>query len=264
VLKAQLLVGPVGSVGVSKVFFFDNSLNGAYKTQPSLNFDAGIMGSIVIHKNYVLNAQLLYSYQSKHVVGTDNPYSDAQFKFTSNMQYIQLPIFYVLEFKSLSKNPAGHGGRIKTYNWFIGGGPTISYWLSYKSTMHSSNLLENNIDHINYTAVFGPDNSGVQQPITSTKEYIPDANRFQFAINITGGLAFEPVGLHKIVTFAQFNIAQSFFAKSDVSLPTYDVDVMRAKNHSFKISIAYLLDTKMETSKKGKSTKSKDVQKKRR
>jgi hypothetical protein len=260
--KAQLLVGPVAGVGVSKVFFFDNSNYDQFKTLPSIRFDGGIMGSLVVHKNYVLNAQLLYSYQSKHVEGVTGPTADPLFRFTTSMQYIEMPIFYVLEFKNSKGNPT-RGGRIKTYNWFIGGGPTISYWVSGKSKMKSSNLLENNISEINYTTVFGSDNS-TNQPITSTKEYISDANRFQFAINITGGLAFEPVGLHKIVTFAQLNIAQTFFAKSDVTLPTYDVDVLRAKNPSFKISVAYLFDTKISTSKKGKSTKSKDVQRKRR
>ncbi len=259
----QLRVGPVAGIGVSKVFFFDHSYYDTYKTLPSLAYDGGLMGSLGVHKNFVLNAQLLYSYRTKHVEGVKGPNSDASFNFSSRMQYIELPIFYVLEFKSLNGNSAKHGGRIKTYNWFVGGGPTISYWMSGKSTLRSSNLIEINIDHVDYTTVFGSYNSSVTQPVTLNKEYISDANRFQFAINITGGLAFEPVGLHKIVTFAQLNLAQTFFAKSDVSLPSLDVDVLRAKNHSFKISVAYLFDTKLETSKKGKSTKNKEVQRKK-
>lgn len=262
--KAQLLVGPVAGVGVSKVFFFDGFRYDNYKTLPSFNVDGGVMASMVVRKNFVLNAQLLYSYRSKHIVGTDNPNADGQLKLTANMQYIELPIFYVVEFKKSSGNAAGQGGRIKTYNWFVGGGPTISYWLSNRTTLRSSNLLENNIDHIDYKTVFGPDNTGTDPDVTSTTEYIPEANRFQFAINITGGVAFEPVGLHKIVTFAQFNFAQTFLGKSDVILPTYDIDVMRAKNHIFKISLAYLFDTKISTSKKGKSTKGSVGQKRRR
>ncbi len=100
--NAQLLVGPVAGAGVSKVFFFDSNYDN-FKSLPSLGLDAGVMGSLVVHKNFVLNAQLLYSYRSKRIDGTNKPNADAQFKFTSNMQYIELPIFYVLEFKSLSK-----------------------------------------------------------------------------------------------------------------------------------------------------------------
>src|SRR4051812_1597298 len=95
--NAQLLVGPVGGVGVSKVFFFDHTNYDQFKTQPSLTLDAGFMASMVVHKNYVLNAQLLYSYQSKHVEGINGPTADPLFRFTSNMQYIEMPIFYVLE-----------------------------------------------------------------------------------------------------------------------------------------------------------------------
>jgi len=255
-------VGPVAGAGASKVFFFDASNNDIFKTTPSLQMDGGVMASMAIHKNFVLNAELLYSYRSKHVRGL----ADKQYKFDSDMRYLELPIFYVLEFKKSKGDPTGRGGRTKTYNWFIGGGPTISYWLSYKSSLRSSNLIENYIDKVDYKAVFGPDpdNSGTTPDINSTTEYIPNLNRFQFAINITGGVAFEPVGLHKIVTFAQLNIAQTFFGKTDVSLPSDEVDIMRAKSHSFKISVAYLFDTKIETSKKGKSTKGNVGQKKRR
>ncbi|HEV8512033.1 MAG TPA: outer membrane beta-barrel protein [Cyclobacteriaceae bacterium] len=263
--KAQLLVGPVAGVGVSKVFFFDNTVYDHYKTSPSINLDGGIMASMVVHKNYVLNAQLLYSYRTKHVHGVSEPHADPLYDFSSRMNYIELPIFYVLEFKSQSGNASGHGGRVKTYNWFVGGGPTISYWLSSKSRLSSSNLQQSYIDHVDYTTVFGSDpQADTPRPMDFNQEYIPDANRWQFGINITGGLAFEPVGLHKIVTFAQFNIAQTFFAKSDVTLPTLDVDVLRSKNHIFKISMAYLFDTKISTSKKGKSTKGKEGQKRRR
>ncbi len=43
--KAQLLVGPVAGVGVSKVFFFDHSNYDNFKTQPSIGLDGGIMAS---------------------------------------------------------------------------------------------------------------------------------------------------------------------------------------------------------------------------
>ncbi len=259
-------MGPVASVGVSKTFFFDHTNYDYFKTLPSLNLDGGIMASMVVHKNYVLNAQLLYSYRTKNVHGVSgDPKADPNYSFTSRMHYIELPIFYVVEFKSQSGNASGHGGRVKTYNWFIGGGPTISYWLSYKSRLRSGILSEGYIDHADYTAAFGQQEPRVHPPIlTEDKEYIPTANRFQFAINITGGLAFEPVGLHKIVTFAQFSIAQTFFAKQDVYLPGGNIDVLRSKNHIFKLSVAYLFDTKIATSKKGKSSKNKEVHRKRR
>jgi hypothetical protein len=259
--KAQLYVGPTIGSEVSKIYFFDNYRYDYFKPRPSFGFSGGLMASMRIHKNYVLNAQLLYSWRTKDI-GPGG--QDPEFKFTSKMQYIELPIFYALEFKSLKGDLSGRGGKIKTYNWFVGAGPIVSYWLSGKSTMQSSNLKEIKIDHIDYTTIFGADPLSGGQPITSNKEYVSEANRFQFGINFTGGLSFEPVGLHKIVTFVQLNLMQTFLAKSDVSLPTLDIDVLRARNHSIRFSVAYLFDTKIETAKKGKSTKGKAMQKKRR
>jgi len=260
--EAQLYVGPTIGGEVSKVYFFDGYRYNDFTPRPSFGFSGGFMASMRIHKNYVLNAQLLYSTRTKHI--DPGAGYDPEFKFTSKMQFIELPIFYALEFKSLKGDLNGRGGKIKTYNWFAGAGPIVSYWLSGKSTMQSSNLREIHIDQIDYTTIFGADPSSGGQPITSNKEYVSEANRFQFGINFTGGLSFEPVGLHKIVTFVQFNFMQTFLAKSDVSLPTFDIDVLRARNHSIRLSVAYLLDTKIETSKKGKSTKGKEVKRKRR
>src|SRR6478736_2449234 len=92
--SAQLRVGPVAGAGASKVFFFDASNNDIFKTTPSLQMDGGVMASMAIHKNFVLNAELLYSYRSKHVRGL----ADKQYKLDSDMRYLELPIFYVLEF----------------------------------------------------------------------------------------------------------------------------------------------------------------------
>jgi len=262
-LKAQLLVGPVAGGEVAKAFFFDSQFR--YKSLPTFGYEAGVMGSMRVRKNFVLNAQLLYSHRSKHVVGVDNSRSDKLFDLTSSMQYIELPIFYVLEFKSLTGNPEGRGGRVKTYNWFIGGGPIISYWLSNKGRLSSSPLKEVYIDHIDYTTVFGRDNNSFTSASDFNKESISQPNRFQFGINITGGVAFEPVGFNKIVTSVHLNIAQTFLGKSDGIFPASldDIDLMKVKNHSIRVTVAYLFDTKLESSKKGKSTKNKEVQRKR-
>jgi hypothetical protein len=262
--KAQLLVGPVLGGEVSKAFFFDNQFR--YKSLPSFGYEGGVMASMRVRKNFVLNAQLLYSHRSKHIVGKNNSRSDNLFNLTSSMQYLELPIFYVLEFKTLSGDPTGHGGRVKTYNWFIGGGPIISYWLSNKGTLRSSPLKEVYIDHIDYTTVFGKDNNSFTAGSDFNKESISEPNRFQFGINITGGVAFEPVGFHKIVASLHLNIAQTFLGKSDGIFPASldDIDVLKAKNHSIRLSVAYLFDTKLETSKKGKSTKGKETQRKKR
>ncbi|MBI1768434.1 MAG: PorT family protein [Bacteroidetes bacterium] len=267
--KAQLFVGPVAGGSLSKAFFFDQPNNSDLRSKLSLGFDAGVMAQIRVHKNFCLNAQLLYAYRTKHIEGTNGATrSDNEAKIIDHMQYIELPIFYILEFKNLTGKSKGKGGKTKAYDWFIGGGPTISYWMSNKGTLRSSYLLENQIDHVNYTSLFGRDNtsfeSGPGGP-DDNKENISSPNRYQFAINITGGVAFEPIGFRKIVTSVSVNIAQTYLGKSDGYYPIsfVDSDPMKVKNHNIRISVAYLFDTKLQDRKKGKST-IKDVPSRRR
>jgi hypothetical protein len=181
------------------------------------------------------------------------------------MNYIELPIYYALEFKRLTGDLKGQGGQVKTYNWFIGAGPVISYWLSEKGTLASSNPLEINIEQIDYTTRFGtPDNQLNFTTDTNIKN-VADANRYQFGVNFTGGVAFEPVGLHKIVASFQLTLQQTFFSDNNngiFALVLDDVDVLKSRNHNIRFSLAYLFDTKLEKRKKGKSTKK--IPKKRR
>lgn len=249
---AQLLVGPVVGGCVSKVYFFEHQFR--YKSLPSLGFDGGIMASIQVRKNFRLNAQLLYAQRSKTIVGTNEPRVDNKFRLHAVMHYIELPIFYALEFKNLVGNHTSPSGEQKIYNWFIGAGPVISYWLNDRGTLRSSPLLEVQIDHINYKGAFGSTSN--DQVKDANKENIPSPNRFQFGINISGGLAFEPVGFHKIITSIHLNLTQSFFSRKNGTFPASidDVDVLKSRNHSIRLSIAYLFDTKLEKRKKGKST----------
>src|SRR5262249_1830035 len=101
---AQLFVGPVAGISVSKVYFFDSYPQ--YKTIPTLGFDLGVMGSIQVRKNFRLNAQLLFSQRGRTIDGTSSAPPgirlDPEFNLTSKMQFIELPIFYALEFKKVS------------------------------------------------------------------------------------------------------------------------------------------------------------------
>lgn len=261
---AQFLIGPVAGAGFSKVYFFDSQPR--YQSAPSLGLDGGFMAQMKMKKNFTLNLQLLYSYKTKTINGTDASRTDSQFRLTSSMNYIEMPIYYALEFKRLTGDLTGQGGQVKAYNWFIGAGPVISYWMSESGTLKSSNLYEILIDQLNYTTRFGQPDESLNPSTDIAIKNVNNPNRFQFGINITAGISFEPVGFHKIVASTQLTIAQSFLAKSDghfILVPD-DVDVMKAKNHSLRFSIAYLFDTKLDKRKKGKSTVKAPTKRKRR
>jgi hypothetical protein len=248
---SQLLVGPVLGGCVSKVSYFDYQTR--YYSDPSFGFDGGVMGSLRVKKNFTLNAQLLYAYRTKDIRGKSGLGADDKFRMTSRMGYIELPIYYALEFKRLTGDLKGQGGQTKAYNWFIGAGPVISYWLGESGTLQSSPLSEVFIKQIDYTTQFGvPDSLATGQNIKNVSE----PNRWQFGINITGGLSFEPVGFNKIVTSVQITLAQTFYGTKDATFPASidDQDVLKSRSNSIRLSVAYLLDTKIEKRKRGKST----------
>lgn len=263
---AQLLVGPVVGAGFSKMYYFDSDPATRYQSVPSFGFDGGFMAQMKMKKNFTLNAQILYAYKTRTINGVDASRRDNEFKLTSAMNYIEMPIYYALEFKRLTGDLTGQGGQTKTYNWFIGAGPVISYWMSERGTLKSSNLKELRIDQLDYTTRFGFPDSLINASTTPVDvKSVQSPNRFQWGINITTGVSFEPAGMNKIIASVQLTLAQTFLATSNgqFQLVSDDIDVLKAKNHSLRFSVAYLLDTKLDKRKKGKST-SKIPKKKRR
>ncbi|MGC4023345.1 MAG: outer membrane beta-barrel protein [Cyclobacteriaceae bacterium] len=254
--SAQLHVGPVAGLSMSKIYFFDS--HPEFKSNPAFGFDVGVMSSFSVRKNFRLNAQLLFSQRGKDIVGTTSASTggrvDPQFKLTARMNYIELPIFYALEFKKISTNEVSVGGR-KVYNWYIGAGPVITYWLSTKGTIRSSNLLENQIDHLDYKGYFG--NSYQSKTQDANKENIPDANRFQFGLNFTVGLTFQPDVNHKIMASLHLNLMQSFQGTGVGNFPgtdPIDQDILKSRINTLRFSVAYLFDTHIEKRKRGKTT----------
>ncbi|GHM98513.1 hypothetical protein WSM22_00030 [Cytophagales bacterium WSM2-2] len=265
--STQLYVGPILGGTLSKIYFFDDQVR--YKSLISAGIDAGIMASVKVNKNFRLNAQLIYALRTKSIEGTDQSRVDNHFKLKSTMQYIELPIFYALEFKNISGKPTA--GRQKSYDWYVGAGPVFAYWVGTKGRLNSSNLTENQIDHYDFTGSF---DGSLQGAATRGKEIIPEANRFQFGLNVTAGLAFQPQGINRIMTSLHFNLMQTFLGKADGTFPGStpgtgtnldDIDVMNVRNHNIRLSVGYLFDSKIEKRKKGKSTiPAKAVQRKRR
>jgi|GEM_PF-2280678 len=244
---SKLHLGFVGSGSLYKLFFFDSQ---PFKSSFTFGYDGGIMASLTMRKRFKLNAQLLYSHQTKKVTGNTLDLKGYQLK--SSMNYIQLPIFYSLEFKSVSKGTSV--GNSKVYDWFIGAGPTLQYWLNTKGTLRSGYLVDEGISPVSFTGVF---NKTENYTNDKTKELLPDANRFQFGINLTAGLTFDVDDYHKLITSLQLNVMQTYTGKSVGDFPASpqeDKDLLRAKNHSLRISVAYLFDTKIEKRSKGKST----------
>jgi hypothetical protein len=272
----QLYLGPTLGSRLSTLTYFDDRAKDEYKALPAFGFDVGFMMSRRIKDRFCLNAELIYSQKGKIVKGKTDPFTynqngqtkignpDPLYYNKQRNHFIELPIYYMLEFKRTVGKHAGMAGQQKAYKWFIGGGPTISYWLGGKGNLQSSWLKEDLIDNLKYKVVFNKDS--LKQSEDAHVMNVTGPNRVQFAINLTGGIALEPVGFQKIVIAAHLELGQSFMAKKNPGVfpgSNADQDVLRAKYHSLRLSVSYLFDTKVEDKKRGKSTNKASNKKKR-
>ena len=247
--QAQLYVGPSFALRGSSVSFFEQRNKKEFSSRPSLGFDAGLMVSRRMKERYTFNAQLLYSRKTKLIFNELDPI----YRNHQQNNFLELPLTYTIEFKRLVGQ--AQAGMTKSYTWFMGAGPTVSYWMGGRGTMKSSYLKEQLIEELDYKIVFNEDSTRFA---TSTNLLnVTNGNKLQFAINFTGGVILEPVAFHKIILSAHLEVGQRFLAKSNegrFSDNVSDFDPQRAKFHSIRISASYIFDLKLEESHRGKST----------
>jgi hypothetical protein len=138
VASAQLFVGGVAGPQMSlmRVYDRDDTVASDYYTLPAMGFHAGAFLSMQVKKRYYLTGSIEYSQKRKSVrLKGDGLYEDVV-----NLHYIDVPIYYSLEFTQSRGKFAGKGGKLVVYDWFLGGGPVISYWMGGKGKIGSTNI----------------------------------------------------------------------------------------------------------------------------
>lgn len=247
---AQVLIGPVVGINYSWIKFGDKDNLDTFRVAPVVGFHAGAMLSFRVQKRFFLNTSLIYSQKGKNITGK----IDHQLKNNVVYNYIEMPISYTAEFKSTV-------GVNKVFKWYLGMGPNISYWLGGKGTLENSDLKEVEISKQPYRVTFHNDHPNANQM------NVDNANRFQFGLNVTAGVAFEPwEGYKKFVLTVRYEIGHSYLSKTSrgtfANTVSYQ-DELRSRNMGLRISLAYLFDLKTEQRKKGKSTSTISKKKKR-
>lgn len=248
---AQLLIGPTAGGNISWVSYEDNAYKDAYETGHVYGFHAGANISFRVHKQFFLHTSLLYSQKGKTLEGR----VDKQMKDRVRHSYLELPLLYTVEFKSII-------GRDKVYKWYLGAGPNVSYWLGGKGTIQNSELQEVNIDKLAYKVVFGKPESEVRQ----NELNVAEANRVQLGLNFSAGVVFEPLPSHILMLMLRYELGHSFLSKEGYGtfsrIAEYR-DNLLVRNQGVRISLSYLLDTNIDQRKRGKSTNKNSNKRKR-
>lgn len=248
--QAQLLIGPSVGGQYSWTAYSDKSYKDLYKVSPVLGFHAGAQVSFRVHKRFFLHSSLLYSRKGKILEGIGD-FSKLEGKYaleklTATYNYIELPIIYTVEFKVQTK-----GGKL--FKWYMGGGPNISYWLNGKGTIVNTETREPSDGGVlPYKVIFNKPYSDV----AAGEMVVQNPNRLQLGINFMVGLVFEPIRNQEMMLSLRYELGHTNLSQDSFGtfLGTVYQDNLQIHNQGPRLSLAYLLDTKLDQRKKGKST----------
>lgn len=241
--KAQILVGPVVGTHVGWASYDDRDLKDFYDVSPTFGFHAGGSVAFRVQKRFFLQTSIMYTQKEKKISGG----GDGMFSNSLRNRYIDMPILYTAEFKA-------RFGKDKVYKWYLGVGPNVSYWLGGSGSLRNSDLDENLIEELNYKVTFGS-----TEEIGEREMNVAEPNRLQLGLNISAGLIFEPMGIHKFMLTTRYEHGHSFLSRESngvYGLPgtLYYEDELKVRNNAFVVSLYYFIDLKIEERKKGKST----------
>jgi hypothetical protein len=241
VSHSQIFVGPVAGGNISWINFGDKDLKKEYKVKPVFGYHAGAQFSFRVRKRFFLHTSFIYSTKGKILEGKNQPLD-----LKARYSYIEMPIVYTVNFKgTIGKKP---------FKYFAGLGPNVSYWLSGKGTIENTDTHEfsNTGAVVDYTVKFNKD----PQQVGDEEMIVERPNRIQLGLNFTIGLVFEPAQDRELMVTLRYERGHSYMARETDGQfkATYYDDSMQTRNQGLRLSVAYMIDLKVEQRKKGKTT----------
>jgi hypothetical protein len=249
---AQVLIGPTVSANVGWPVYKDKEVKDGLDVQPGFGYNVGANLSFRVQKRFFLQTSLLYSRKVKVLEEKRiDSFYDADFSNTLKMNYLEMPILYTAEFKGKLGKKSN-----KEFKWYLGVGPTISYWLGGKGELSDGDLLELGVTTLPYKVTFGKN----QEEVKQGEMNVDGANRIQLALNISTGLILEPVGFNKIMLALRYEFGHSYLSPTSNGYfggfdgDLYYEDELQIRMHTLNLSLLYFIDLKTDQRKKGKST----------
>jgi hypothetical protein len=241
-VQAQIHLGPVVGGQLSWVSFADKENKSLYRVKPVMGINAGVTVSFLVRKRFFLHTSVLYSTKGRNLIGKQDALLDHKIR----THYIDIPVLYAVDFKA-------RFGAKKTFLYYLGIGPNISYWLGGKGEIYASDFNEKGYPDAREFKIAFDKNSDNIEP---DEMVIEDPNRIQLGLNLGAGIVFEPSQGRKVLFTARYEFGHSFFSRTSNGLfaETYFQDPLRSRNQGVRISFAYLIDLKLQDRKKGKST----------
>jgi hypothetical protein len=249
---SQILIGPVIGGHSNWVSFKDDEVKDQFQQNTYWGYSAGASCSFRVQKKFFLQTTILYSRKGKTLKEKSSKLLyDGDFSNKVKYNYLEMPILYTAEFKGKLGKKSN-----REFKWYLGAGPTVSYWLGGKGVLTDGDLEEISVSSLPYKITFGKNSEDVK----AGEMNVSDANRIQLALNVSAGLILEPVGFNKIMVAARFEFGHSYFSRtSDGYFGGFDGDLyyadeLQVRMQSMSMSLYYYIDLKTDQRKKGKST----------
>ncbi len=247
-IHAQIHVGPKAGVQFGWTTFDDEGDDADdladrdfLKSSPALGVHAGITAIFQVKERFFLDAELLYTVRQQVIKGRLDP----ELKNTMFSHMIELPLTFRMNFDARLWN--------LNYQYFLGAGPNVSYWLFSTGKLNSSELQEIDMPPVKYRTSF----KAYEEGASSDRLYIEDPNRIQLGINIVAGFMTKPAQGNAFKFDVRFDYGHSYFGTSDYGIYPDVIEYaepLTARYSALKLGLTYIFDTKVSERKKGKST----------
>jgi len=244
--SAQILVGPVAGANYSWTTFGDKDYKDLYKIKPVFGYHFGGHVAFRVRKRFFLHTSLIYSTKGMVMEGkTDDAGTTEDLAILkARYRYLELPIVYNVYFK-------GNFGK-QSVKYSLGVGPNVSYWLGGKGNIENTDTHEFSTGIVDYKVVFKKDPGAAGE----NEMVVEKPTRFQLGLNFTAGVLLEPAPDQQVIVTLRYELGHSYLSRESVGSfgPTYFEQPLQMRNQGFRVSVAYLIDLKVENRKKGKST----------
>lgn len=151
-------------------------------------------------------------------------------------------------------------GKNVPADWFFNVGPHISYWLNGKGHLGSRDA-----DGTAYDIKFV--NSGTGDITDFNTVYMVDANRWLFGIDMGIGMTAPIRSTQRVMTELRFTWGHTNYGQiRTANYPSWSGFTdknMRANEKVLSLTLAYMWDFNVQESRKGHSTKDKEVKRKK-
>ncbi|MBA4058189.1 MAG: hypothetical protein C0490_25965 [Marivirga sp.] len=241
----QFSLGIKGGPLVTLANFGDKDDKDEFSHEPKLGYYIAGLVSFPLKKDYSFQTEFGFSQKGRKITfNSDTWENDATYFFGDAAMMLR---------KSFPFN----WGRNIPSTWFLNIGPHISYWIEGNGKIDAGGSYKYNI-------VFTPMPLNPDAP-DFDKMYLDNVNRWLFGIDIGVGFAAPLSNKKKISTELRFTSGHTFYGqKNSASNRTLGfTDNLRSNEKVISLTVAYVIDVNVKDNRKGKSTKDKEVSRKR-